>query len=346
MMKLLNKPVSSMGEFTLIDRIKKILPEVDSPEILLGMGDDCAVIRLDDNRAMLLTCDIQMENRHFRRQFITFYQLGHRAVAVNLSDIASMGGRPTYALVSLGLPQDMTVKEYDMLFQGMRDELETYHTIIVGGNLAQSENGLIIDITLLGEVRVSQYVTRSGARPGDKIYITGQTGASGAGLIILQRYGKNYPVKYKDLVAAHLNPRPRVEIGQVIARLGLASAMIDVSDGIAGDLHHICSMSRTGADIYQEKLPFADILNEVAGETGHSVLDMVLHSGEDYELLFTANPDQSDKIQNHICKPFSIPVTEIGQILPADNGYCIVTPDNQRHDLEARGWDHFKANQG
>jgi thiamine-monophosphate kinase len=338
--------VSGLGEFTLIDRIRKIIPETDNPDVLLDMGDDCAVIRIDDQRVLLLTCDIQVENRHFRREYISAYQLGRRAMAVNLSDIASMGGRPAYALVSLGLPRDLAVKDYDSLFQGMQDELNPYGATILGGNLAQTEDRLIIDITLLGETTPGKYLTRSGARPGDKIYFTGQAGSSGAGLCILQKYGKNYPTKYKVLVESHLNPKPRVEIGKAIAQLGVASAMIDVSDGIASDLYHICHMSRTGAEIYQERLPFLSILNEVARETGSTLMDLVLHSGEDYELLFTAGPDQQEQIQEQISKPFSIPVTEIGKIVSDAEVYSIITPDKQRQVLEARGWDHFRANRG
>jgi thiamine-monophosphate kinase len=336
--------VSGVGEFTLIDRIRKIIPETDNPDVLLGMGDDCAVVRINDQKVLLLTCDIQVEDRHFRREFISAYQLGRRAIAVNLSDIASMGGQPTYALVSLSLPRDLSVNDYDSLFRGMQDELDPYGAIIVGGNLAQTEGRLIIDITLLGEATLNRYLTRRGARAGDKIFITGQAGSSGAGLFILQKYGKNFPAKYKDLVESHLNPKPRVEIGQAIARLGLASAMIDVSDGIASDLYHICHMSRTGAEISQEKLPFLPILNDVVRETGNTLMDLVLHSGEDYELLFTAGPDQQEQIQRKISEPFSIPVTEIGEIVSDAEVYSVITPDKQRQVLEPRGWDHFRVN--
>ncbi|MBN2367067.1 MAG: thiamine-monophosphate kinase, partial [Calditrichaeota bacterium] len=205
-MKPGDKLVSQTGEFNLIDRIRNIFPATVHSDILVGMGDDTAVLRLDDDRVLLVTCDIQIEDRHFRQDFISAYQLGRRSIAVNISDIAAMGGKPTFALASLGLPEGMTVREYDNLFQGMRDELQQHGAALIGGNLARSENKLIVDITLLGEVSKSGYVTREGAREGDGVYVTGVVGASGSGLEVLKKFGQNYPEKYRQLVEAHLLP--------------------------------------------------------------------------------------------------------------------------------------------
>ncbi|NIW43723.1 MAG: thiamine-phosphate kinase, partial [Gammaproteobacteria bacterium] len=171
------KTVGEMGEFALIDRLQRILPKNLGETVIHGVGDDTAVIGIDDHRALLITCDIQVEDRHFRLKYISPYQLGQRAMAVNLSDIAAMGGTPTYALVSLGLPNSFPLNAYDQLFEGMKDELSIYSSAIVGGNLARTEDKLIIDITLLGEISRNQVITRSGAQEGDRIFVTGTLGA-------------------------------------------------------------------------------------------------------------------------------------------------------------------------
>ncbi len=168
--------LSEIGEFSLIERIKKILPETDNPELLVDIGDDAALIKINDQRALVITCDIQIEDQHFRREYMSPYQIGRRAMAVNLSDIAAMGGKPRYALVSLGLPPSLSTDEYDSLFRGMRDELYPTTAAIIGGNLARSADRLIVDITLLGEVDLPHYRTRRGAKAGDRIFVSGRLG--------------------------------------------------------------------------------------------------------------------------------------------------------------------------
>jgi len=183
--------LAEYGEFSLIDRISKILPKIHNPNLLVDIGDDTAVIKIDEQRAWLLTCDIQIEHQHFRLDYMTPYQVGRRAMAVNLSDIAAMGGTPVYALVSLGLPKSLSIEEYDALFEGMRDELYPHQAAIVGGNLAQSADRLIVDITLIGEVHLPHFLTRGGARVGDRVFVSGKLGASGAGFQVLQKQGKS-----------------------------------------------------------------------------------------------------------------------------------------------------------
>ncbi len=337
-MKTKTKKVGDIGEFNLIDRISRILPRVESKDLLLGIGDDAAAIRMDNHRALLITCDIQVENRHFRLDHISPYQLGYRAMAVNLSDIAAMGGTPTYAVVSLGLPTDFPLKSYDQLFEGMSDALKTFGGYIIGGNLARTTEVLVVDITLLGETNPARIMTRAGARAGDRVFVTGNLGASGAGFQLLEKYGMHFPVKFKDLVERHLTPVPRVEAGRQIANSGIATAMIDVSDGVASDLYQICRMSHVGAEIREDQLPLADQVEDVAGVTGMHTRDLALHSGEDYELLFTVREETSLEQLQALS---GIAVTEIGRIVPQDGGYSLIDSRGHSIPLKPVGWDHF-----
>lgn len=340
------KTVSDLGEFTLIERIKQIIPQTANSDVLVGIGDDTAVIRISENLALIATCDIQVEDQHFRLKHISGYQLGRRAIAVNLSDIASMGGKPQFALVSLGLPPKLKVDYFDHLFEGIRDELNRYSACLIGGNLTKTDHKLIVDITLLGEVHPGRIITRSGAKPGDKIYVTGKLGESGAGFQVLEHFGKDYPVSYDHMVNAHLQPIPRVEAGKLIADYQIATAMIDISDGLASDLNHICLMSGVGAEIYQDQLPLSDQLSEISQISNKSQLEFALYSGEDYELLFTAKPEISLEKLNELSQKLSLPITEIGRIIDKNEGFILVDAHSKRLNLKPKGWDHFAKKSG
>jgi thiamine-monophosphate kinase len=340
------KTVSNFGEFTLIERIKQILPQTTNSDVLVGIGDDTAVIRIAEDRALIVTCDIQVEDQHFRLKNISGYQLGRRAIAVNLSDIASMGGTPQFALVSLGLPPELKVDYFDQLFEGIRDELSRFSAHLIGGNLTKTNHKLIVDITLLGEVHPQKILTRSGAKPGDKIFVTGKLGESGAGFQVLEHFGKEYPVSYDPMVNAHLQPIPRVEAGKLIADYQIATAMIDISDGLASDLNHICLMSNVGAEIYQDQLPLSDQLFEISQISNKSPLEFALHSGEDYELLFTIRPEVNLEKLKEIGQKLSLPITEIGRIINKNEGFLLINTNNKRLTLKPKGWDHFAKKSG
>ena len=333
--------VADIGEFGLIERIQKILPKAGPADLIIGIGDDTAVIRIDEQRAMVITCDIQVENQHFRLNRISPYQLGRRAMAVNLSDIAAMGAQPTFALVSLGFPKSFPLSDFDDLFQGMRDQLTEFSAHIIGGNLSNTEKDLIIDITLMGEVAVDRILPRSGASPDDRVFVTGNLGASGAGFYVLEQYGKNYPAEFEALVQKHLQPIPRIAMGQQIARSGFATAMIDISDGIASDLNHICVMSKVGAIIHQEKIPLPDGIHKVTAISGKPAMHLALHSGEDYELLFTMKPETPDAIIHSIAQPGRVAITEIGKIADRESGFQLIDRRNKRIPIQPKGWDHF-----
>jgi thiamine-monophosphate kinase len=334
--------VGQIGERGLIERLRSICEEVTSPETIVGIGDDTAVLRLDDERALLATSDIQVEGVHFRRELITLYQLGRRVIAVNLSDIASMGGSAHHGLVSLVLPSDTTAEEFDAIFEGARDQAMDFGASIVGGNLAAGDDKLIIDVFMLGKVRLEHLMTRAGAGPGDGVYVTGTIGSSSAGLEVLARHGPACPDDVAALAAAHLQPRPRVTEGAAIAESGAATAMIDISDGLAADLKQVCEQSRVGCEIHRGDIPLAPSIERVSSFSGKEPWRYALHGGEDYELLFTVRPDADETIRR-IADDLRTPMTRIGTVVARDAGLSLVEPDGRRGPLEARGWDHFPA---
>jgi len=337
----LNKNISEIGEFSLIERIKKLVPKASEDNILLGIGDDTAIIKISAQKWLLATCDIQIEDTHFRIRRSSPYQMGRRAMTVNLSDIASMGGKPTYALVSAGLPPNLEVKNFDDLFRGMSDALVEHSAFIIGGNLAHTADKLIIDVFLLGEISPNQILLRSGAKPGDRVFVTGTLGASAAGFYVLENYQKDYPEKFTHLVLSHLEPIARIETGMEIARSGYATSMIDISDGLAGDLKHICDDSNAGAEIFARNIPFPEAIDELADTISKNKLDFALHGGEDYELLFTMKPDTYSQVIEKIATETKTKITEIGRIVSKEEGYNIITTKNQRLPLQPKGWDHF-----
>jgi thiamine-monophosphate kinase len=333
------KNISGIGEFGLIERIKKLVPKASDDNILLGIGDDAAVIKITPQKWLLATCDIQIEDTHFRISHGTHYQLGRRSMTVNLSDIASMGGKPTYALVSAGLPPRMEVSGFDNLFRGMNDALAEHSAFIVGGNLARTSDKLIIDVFLLGEISPDQILLRSGAKPGDRVFVTGTLGASAAGFHVLENYGNEYPGEFAHLVRSHLEPIAKVQTGAEIAKSGYATSMIDISDGIAGDLKHICDDSNVGAEIFERDIPFPEKIEKLS--ISKNKIDLALNGGEDYELLFTMRSDTPLQLIQEIAAKTQIKISKIGRIVPKEEGFNIINGENQKLLLQPKGWDHF-----
>lgn len=333
--------IADIGEFGLIERIQKFIPTAKHRNLILGIGDDAAVIKMNKNRVLLVTCDIQVEGQHFRWDYITPFQLGKRAMAVNLSDIAAMGGEPTFVLVSLALPESCPVHCIDDLYAGMQQECTAYQTHIVGGNMSRSDSHFVIDITLLGEAPAGKFLPRHSARVGDRIFVTGTPGKAAAGFAVLAKYGRAFPELYAAWVNAHLQPAARVRLGQQIARSGWATAMIDLSDGLANDLGHICTRSHVGAEIFQSQLPTITALPNLHTITHQTPTEMALHGGEDYELLFTVKPETAGEHIRKLAHESGVPITEIGQILPYETGLHLIDEMNRRFPIEPTGWDHF-----
>lgn len=334
--------IEQLGEFGLIDRIHHALP-APNKDVIVGIGDDVAVLRSNADRVYLATCDVQMEGAHFLRTDIAPRDLGVKALAINLSDIAAKGGTPLYALVSLGLPNDLEVEFIDELYAGMRSEAEQFGVDIVGGNISHSRLGLFIDIFLLGEAPRENILLRSGARVGDQILVTGSLGDAAAGVTLVLDHTLPTSESYATLARKRYHlPTPRVREGQAIAASRLANAMLDISDGLASDLAHICERSKVGARVVAEKLPVAPENRVLAHKAHGDDFHFALYGGEDYELLFTAPTKNAATLVERIMHETGTPVSIIGEILPQSEGRQLVLADQQLVPLEARGWDHFK----
>lgn len=335
--------VSALGEFGLIDRIAHFLGP-PPPDVIVGIGDDVAVMRGFGSEYLLATCDVQVENVHFLRNSISPYQLGKKIVAINVSDIAAVGGTPTWALVSLALPTDIEVGFVDALYQGMKEQMQSAGACIVGGNLSQIRAEVVIDLFLLGRVMADRIILRRGAKQGDSILITGVLGDSKAGFELIRNADLSVTQATRIyLLERHLTPIPRLKEGQVLARTGKVHAMLDVSDGLASDIRHICGASGLGAEIIVGDLPIGPECREAARSAGQDPLEWALKGGEDYELLFTAAHALVPDIQRALFDETGMSSSVIGRIVAKSHGVAGVFPDGRRTSFSrvSAGWDHF-----
>ena len=291
----------------------------------LGIGDDCAVLRLPAGHETLVTTDFSLEGVHFRREWHPSDSVGHRCLARGLSDIAAMGGIPRAAFLSLALPEDLPQSWVDGFVGGLLKLAKRYSVVLAGGDTAQSPDGVLADIVVLGSVPAGKAILRSGAAPGDLIYVTGSLGAAIGDLQQLRAGKKLRPVAHRK----HFYPEPRIAVGQVLREKKLASAMLDISDGLSTDLSHICEESGVGAAIYAEALP-------VAPGLGRNALEFALHGGDEYELLFTAGPQR--RIPKQIA---GVAITQIGEIVGRKQ-MKLARRDGSSVPLVASGWEHFQ----
>jgi thiamine-monophosphate kinase len=319
--------VLPLAEKLLIDRIRRRARP--GKKIVHGIGDDCAVIRVPSGHEVLVTTDFSLEGVHFRPEWHPPDSVGHRCLTRGLSDIAAMGGEPVAAFLSLATPRDLPQKWIDSFLEGLLGLAKECRVTLAGGDIAESSSAVLADIVVLGSVPRGQAILRSGARPGDSIYVTGELGESAA-VIHQLLSGKKLAGRVADY-SAHFYPTPRVAVGRVLQKKKIASAMIDISDGLSTDLAHICKESAVGAIIHARALPLARL-----GQTARRVdLDTALHGGEAYELLFTA--PRRRRVPSSAA---GVSVTEIGEI--------IRRPEIRLEDfagrmqrLVAKGWQHF-----
>jgi thiamine-monophosphate kinase len=340
----MNETVSKIGEFGLIDRIDRLIERegVGGRGVSVSIGDDTAAFRSRPGFDVLVTCDAMVEGKHYLPKHTTFFNIGRRAMAINISDIGAMGGMVLYALVSLGLRPDAAVREIESLYRGFLAELNPLGAAIIGGNITSVDERMFVDVTLIGEVEEERAVKRSGARPGDTILVTGSPGKSAAGLHLLLSAARPETLYDHPLVHVYLVPSHRAPEGRAAAVTGAVTAMIDISDGLLGDLGHICTESGCRALIYQEKLPVSDLLREAGRGLGRDPYDWVLGDSDDYELLITCRPGDERRLRESL-DPFSgLKVSEIGRMIEGSPSIILAQPDGTQRPAGPSGWDHFK----
>jgi thiamine-monophosphate kinase len=296
--------------------------------IATGIGDDCAVMRIPSGHEMLVTTDFSVEGVHFRREWHPAKSVGHRCLTRGLSDIAAMGGEPIAAFLSLAVPEDLSQRWIDEFLQGLLKLASEFNLPLAGGDTSESPGGVLADIVVVGSVPKGTAILRSGARPGDRIYVTGKLGGSAAVLDRLYSDARK-SIKPSDW-RGHLFPQPRIEVGKVLRDKSIATAMIDISDGLSTDLSHICEESSVGAEVSADAIPRASV-------AGRKVdLQIALHGGEAYELLFTAKG--GTQVPARIA---GAPITCIGEIVRRKN-LVLVRADRARSKLRVHGWQHFQ----
>ncbi len=321
-------------EKSLIAQIRRLARSAKNPAISTGIGDDCCVLRLLPGRGKekdtLVTTDFTLEGIHFRRDWHPAESVGHRCLARGLSDIAAMGGEPVAAFLSLALPRGLAQSWVGRFARSLISLAERHGVTLAGGDTAESPNGILADIVVVGTAPKGKAVLRSRARVGDLIYVSGELGGSAAAVWEMRKRpkGKLNPRDYPR----HFFPEPRVELGRILREKGLASAMIDTSDGLSTDLAHICEESGVGAEIQAELIPRASG-GKPAREVGRQ---FALHGGEDYELLFTA--PRGKRVPSRIA---GIPITHVG-LITRSKEIILMNRSGVGYQLEPRGWEHFR----
>ncbi len=329
--------LKDIGEFRFIDRIR---PEtlVRPERVIKGIGDDCSVCRSSSDRVLLLTTDLLVGGVHFHLDQVPPDLLGRKSLAVNLSDIAAMGGIPREALVSIAIPDTVRLETLDAVYEGMKSMAREFDVNLVGGDTTASPGHLLINVALVGEAREEEILYRSGAEQGDWIFLTGPVGDSAAGLDIL--LGNRSREAQDALLQAHLNPFPHVKAGRIIATQRAAHSLIDVSDGLAGDLGHLCTESEVGAVLEEDRIPTTEPFRAYCGRFGLDPTSMAIRGGEDYVLLGTV-PEKSAALLEKALVSDGCEFFRIGRIVEQP-GIRLLCRDGSTRDLEASGWNHFK----
>jgi len=338
--------LKQLGELGLLHRILRKAPLPPRSVVPIGIGDDAAVLRMAAGRDLIVTTDMLVQGIDFKPEFESYRDIGYKALAVNLSDVASMGGRPMAYLVGLAVPGRMPVTSVDEIYRGMNFLAGRHKLSLIGGDVSASPHGMMITVMVIGDTGRNRAVLRSGARAGDRIYVTGTLGDSRAGLEVLKRrYTKKYrpvPTEERYLIRRHLVPVPRTEFGRLLGRRGWATAMIDLSDGLATDLRHLCEASGVGARLIPEDLPVSRALRMYAHRRGRTAVEYALRGGEDFELLFTVAGRNGDSVQGAARREGLI-LTRIGEIVPKGRGITLLRKGDREIPLAVRGYEHFRS---
>lgn len=333
-----------VSERECIDRIRRYVHDCDREDLIKGIGDDCAVIEKDGKNVQLLSTDTLVEGIHFDLTWHPPHLLGRKCASVNLSDIAAMGGKPGVCLLSVGFPGSIP-SWFDDFMAGFIAVLVSHDTVLVGGDTVKSRNDLIISVVVTGEGNRNRICYRSGAKPGDMVWVSGSLGNAAAGLELYRKkmvQSGDEQGRWHRLVRAHLDPTPQVDLGRVLAAGGLVHAMMDISDGLATDLAHLCRESGVGAEIDSRSLPIDDLLREAALELDTNVYDWVLKGGEDYQLLFTTAAEDEHKVKQLLADNPGGKISCIGRIADK-NGVFLNLGDGECREITFQGYDHFSV---
>jgi thiamine-monophosphate kinase len=330
--------VADIGERALIARIKA---RVSMPSwVVIGPGDDAAVIRPERGAFDVVTTDAQVEGVHFDRRFVPPDAIGHRALAVNLSDLAAMGAFPRAALLSLALPPTLDVGDFEQLLDGVLAVAAAHRVTLIGGNITQTSGPLTVDITAIGSARPRKILTRSGARPGDEVYVTGSLGEAAIGLQRLQaaaRTGSSWPSD--SCVARYLRPEPRVRAGRLLGRTRAASSCMDVSDGLADCVRQVAEASGVGITIDAAAVPLSAEVRDAQTRRGRDPLEPALSGGDDYELFFTARPAHRGRLRAARQQLGDLPITRIGVVTKSRE---LLLRDEDGTRALPTAYEHFK----
>ena len=344
--------VEQLGEEALLEHLVGQLSQA-GPHVKLSIGDDAAAISLPEGETLLLSTDGLVEDVHFTLRGLPPEFIGRKVVAVNASDMAAMGGNLLAVLVSLVIPVDTEVNFVSRLFEGISERARSLGADVVGGNLSTSPGPLMVQVTATGASRKGRWLTRSGARSGDALYVSGEIGAAAEGLRLLQ-HGlvlstngtifvpellRKGPVPLaEECLRAHMDPEPRLELGRFLNERQAATATIDLSDGLSRDLNRLCRASNVGALVEEAYLPVATGVLAWERELGRDPMELVLAGGEDYELLFTVREEAT---VNSFRRSSDIPLTRIGEIRDQSDGILLKRRDESVVPLVTKGWDHF-----
>ncbi|WP_310600701.1 thiamine-phosphate kinase [Desulfobulbus sp.] len=336
-----------MNERQIIDHIAALTDQKDA-RLIKGIGDDCAVVAKDGRLVWLLTMDTVIEGVHFDLAFHPPEQLGRKVVSVNVSDIGAMGGRPVFALLSIGMPKTFDPAWFQAFARGLTDGCREYGCLLIGGDTVASPQGFNCTLTVIGEAVAERVIYRSGARPGDTVWVSGPLGLAAAGLELLRRQLDGAGDGFAPLLARHLDPTARVDLGRRLGESGLVHAMMDLSDGLATDLAHLCKQSGVGARIAAWELPLLPALVEAARLVGADPEQWAIGGGEDYELLFTAPAEARDRLLE-LGRQCGLAPTPVGTVVEREgvvllrrraDGTC------EERGIAYQGFDHFRERTG
>ena len=336
----MKRKLTEKSERYIIEHISDLLGLSSDKHVIKGIGDDCAVLRKDNKKCFLVTTDTLIEGVHFDLAWHPPFLLGRKTAAVNISDIAAMGGQPRFALLSMAFPvaAPAWLDEFLAGFIGM---LQEYDIHLVGGDTVKSPNDISITVTVIGEAAEGTISYRAGAVCDDLVFVSGALGNAAAGLALCRAGIPDDGLKqWQQLVGAHLDPQPQVQLGIMLAESGLVHAMMDISDGLATDLSHICTESGTGAEIIKEKLPISEELKSAAGKLVTPVLDWILKGGEDYQLLFIIPPEHEQDVCNLVREKKGQEIFCIGKIIESPGIFLV--DGLSRKDVSYQGYDHFR----